>query len=363
MAHEICIQGGKVHMMYVDEEPWHGLGTRLERPATSAQAMAAAHLDWRVKKVPLYAAEFGRRMEVPKANALVRSDLWDDENHECPIFGIVSDAYTPVQNRDAFVFLDSIVGEGAAVYHTAGALGNGERVWMLVKLPGHLTVIGDDIADKYLLLANDHRGEGSVQVKFTPIRVVCNNTLTLALKGGSLIRVRHFHNARERLEEAKEKLGIIDQRFDEIGEAFRAMLKVQMDRQGLHDYLGAVFPMPEKATPKQKERINSDRALAEHLFSEGEGDKARGVNGTLWAAFNGVTELIDHREMPNLSAERRLASVWFGAGAAVKARAYGYAVDLTQGRELLAGGTSEAAPLGDSGKRRGFFGWRRGQDN
>lgn len=156
MAHEICIEDDKIHMMYVGEVPWHELGQRLDRPATSEEAIKAAHLDWQVLKVPLYAA--GRRCGIPVPNfhALVRSDLWEQQVSTCPIFGIVGGNYEPIQNYEAFEFLDSIVGAGKAVYHTAGALGRGERVWMLLKLPDHLTVIGEDIVDKYLLLANDH---------------------------------------------------------------------------------------------------------------------------------------------------------------------------------------------------------------
>jgi phage/plasmid-like protein (TIGR03299 family) len=338
MAHDICTRDGQAHMMYVGETPWHGLGTALKEPATSEEAIKAAHLDWRVMKVPLYAAEFGRRMQVPGAFAVVRADLWDKEDQDCPIFGVVSDAYTPVQNREAFAFFDSIVGEKAAVYHTAGALGDGERVWILAKLPEHLQVVGDDVADKYLLLANDHRGEGSVLMKFTSVRVVCNNTLTLALEGGSTIRVSHHRNVKARLEAAKELLGIIQKGFGEMQGSFRAMAAKSITAAGLKEYVGAVFPLPDNPEDKLRSRIGRDRTLAEHFFAEGKGNSEKGVKGTLWAAFNGVTELIDHRLSPNAQgtkgAEGRLRSVMFGTGAATKARAYKLAVGLTKGEPL-----------------------------
>ncbi len=361
MAHQICIQGGKVHMMYCGEVPWHGLGTPLTDPGTSAEAMEAAHLDWKVKKVALWAAEFGIRRPVPKTHALVRADLWDAEGEKCPIFGIVSDAYTPVQNADAFAFLDSIVGEGSAAYHTAGALGNGERVWMLVKLPHGLRVKRDDITDKYLLLANDHRGTGTVQVKFTPVRVVCNNTLTLALSTGSLIRVPHWRNAKERLIAAGEKLGIIDRQFQDLGKRFCNMANIQLKRDGVAKYLAAVFPMPEKANERARKQVEDNRALAEHLFDQGRGNRMPGINGSLWAALNGVTELIDHRVSKTLSSERRLNSIWFGTGASVKQRAYEYAMNLTDGKDLPDG---VARPQGVARReRRGFFRWLGGQNN
>lgn len=349
MAHDLCIQGGRVHMMYCKEPPWHGLGTRLDGPATSAEAMKAANLAWQVKKVPLYAAEFGKRVRLPGDFAITRADLWDDDRVENPpIFGLVKDAYTPVQNRDAFAFLDSIVGQGAAAYHTAGALGDGERVWMLVKLPSNLTVIGDDVAEKYLLLSNDHSGKGSVQVKFTPIRVVCQNTLTAALAGRSLIRLSHHRNVKGRLDEAKDKLGIIEHKFEELGESYRSMLRVQMDVDKLRQYLGAVFPFPPKANDKARERIEGSRALAEHFFAEGAGNKAKGVAGTLWAAFNGVTEFVDHRKTANMTNERRLNFVWFGTGAALKARAYSHAIAMAEGKDLR----PDAPEVARNGKRR-----------
>jgi len=296
--------------------------------------MKAAHLDWRVMKVPLYAA--GRRCGIPVPDffALVRCDLYKRHESECPIFGIVSRSYEPIQNREAFEFLDSIVGAGAAVYHTAGVLGNGERVWMLVKLPGHLTVIGEDIADKYLLLVNDHRAHGAVQVKFTPIRVVCNNTLTAALSDGAPIRIRHYRGAKARLKAAKDALAIIQKRFSDSQEVYQAMCRVMMTDHLLDRYLGAVFPIPKDPTPGDKERVCADRSLARDLFTSGAGNTAPRVSGTLWAAYNGVTELIDHYRPPKMSPESHLASVWFGAGASARNRAFRYALDIIQAKEL-----------------------------
>src|SRR5688500_3965559 len=135
MAHEIHIDnGGRASMMYVGEEPWHGLGTPLQSPATSTEAIQAANLDWTVVKKPLAAIEGKRVLRVPDLYATVRTDWWDGAE-DTPVFGVVGRNYTPLQNRDAFSFFDDIVGRDAAVYHTAGALGNGERVWILAKLP------------------------------------------------------------------------------------------------------------------------------------------------------------------------------------------------------------------------------------
>ncbi len=202
MAHNLEIENGEASMMYVGEEPWHGLGTKLESPASAAEAIEAAKLDWEVTKVPLYAASGRRRVALKNRFAVVRKDLLDKK--QCKALGIVGSQYTPLQNREAFSFFDPIVGEKAAVYHTAGVLGNGERIWILAKLPEDIRVTDDDITNKFLLLSNSHDGTSAVQVKFTPIRVVCQNTLTQALKRGPTVWVAHTQNIHERLREAAE---------------------------------------------------------------------------------------------------------------------------------------------------------------
>ncbi len=180
MSHNLMIQNGEASMMYVGGVPWHGLGTALDKPATAEEAIQAARLDWQVKKLPLYASDGDNsllRLPVPDKYAVARENSLD-------VLGVVGSSYTPVQNREAFAFFDPIVGKQAAIYHTAGALGKGERVWILAKLPDSIRVVGDDITDKFLLLTNSHDGTSSLQVKFTPVRVVCQNTLSLAINQG-----------------------------------------------------------------------------------------------------------------------------------------------------------------------------------
>ena len=129
------------------------------------------------------------------------------------------------------------VGEGAAIYHTAGALGNGERVWMLAKLPDDIQVAVGDISNKYLLLSNSHDGRSSVQIKFTPVRVVCNNTLVQALGSGETIRVSHTSDLRNRLDIARQNLRLINTRYTSIESTFRDMVRVKMDDTRLAAYL------------------------------------------------------------------------------------------------------------------------------
>ena len=225
MPHNLADIRGQTAMMYYGEAPWHRLGTKLDHPATAEEAIRAASLDWEVAKKPLFISHGEKSHEVPDRFAVVRQDQLDQDEKPA-VLGIVGPEYTPWQNREAFAWFDPIVGQGAAVYHTAGALGNGERVWILAKLPDKIQVIGDDIADKYLLLSNSHDGGSSVQVKFTPIRVVCQNTLTMALSEGRSIRIHHTKNLKERMAAARDALGIIEARFKDISEGFQRLAKV-----------------------------------------------------------------------------------------------------------------------------------------
>lgn len=308
MAHNIN------SMAYHDKVPWHGLGTRLDHRGTAREMIKAAGLDWWVERVSVPGSSQNRCQLVRKGRARLREpDL---------LLGMVTKRYEVLQNEDAFAFFDPIVGPDAAVFETAGALRDGERAWVLAKLPGEIRVTDDDIVNKYLLLSNSHDGRHSVAARFTPIRVVCQNTLTMALTMGPTVRVAHTQSLHERLRQAEKLLGIIGLRFGELEATFREMLRVDMNRARLTEYLEAIFrdsadPDDEKAW----ERVLTDRAWAAHFFEHGRGNIAPGVVSTLWAAYNGVTEYVDHRATL-VTAEPSLNSLWFGDGYLKKARAY-----------------------------------------
>ncbi len=325
MAHELEIRNGRASMMYVGEPPWHGLGTPLAEPATAEEAIQAADLDWEVTKVPLRVVHENISRPLKDHFAIVRQDLWQTPDH--PILGVVGKQYAPLQNREAFAFFDPIVGQNAAVYHTAGALGYGERVWILAKLPEPIRVIGEDTTDKYLLLSNSHDGSSAVQVKFTPIRVVCQNTLTMALRQGPTVRVVHNASMRDRLAQAEALLGIVNTHYQRIEEAFQEMVRVQIDQRRLNAYLQDVFPDP--AEPEDEaawKKTRAHREASERHFVHGRGNDQPGVQGTLWAAYNGIAEYVDYQLTGSRASERRLDSVWFGQGYLIKARAYDVAL-------------------------------------
>ncbi len=313
-------------MMYVGGVPWHGLGTRLDKPATAEEAIQAARLDWSVKKLPLFASDGENsllKLPVPDKYAVARENSLD-------VLGVVGSSYTPVQNREAFAFFDPIVGQQAAIYHTAGALGKGERVWILAKLPDSIRVVGDDITEKFLLLTNSHDGTSSLQVKFTPVRVVCQNTLTLAINNGAAsIKISHHTDIHQRMKAAERMLGIVHHQFDELADTFREMVRVPMNGNRMEKYLEYVFPEPKDRQPTDSEVdcIRRNRSWSEYFFDQGAGNRMKGVEGTLWAAYNGVTEMLDHRKIRQ-TADQRLASIWFGEANRIKARALTVAVEM-----------------------------------
>lgn len=321
MSDRVFIDNGRASMMSVGEVPWHGLGTVLNKPATAQQAIEAANLGWTVKKVPVYAWDGKVAYPIDDTFTIVPENRWGTQS--CPTWGPVKRGYTPLQNRDAFRFFDDVVGEGAAIYHTAGALDDGRRVWILAKLPGDIVVAGKDITEKFLLLSNSHDGSGSVQIKFTPIRVVCHNTLTLALtEGEPSIRVPHTRDIDERLKVARQNLQLIKRTYGRIEAEFAALAKVPIAEPALSGYLKLVFPDPSNSKDlRAANRVERDRSTARTLFTKGKGNDLPGVAGTLWAAYNAIAEMVDQGR--NLrTQDQHLEYIWFGGGHTLKVRAF-----------------------------------------
>lgn len=316
-------------MMYVGKPPWHELGTRLETPpATSDEAIRAARLDWNVLKVPLFASDGQHWYRVPERVALVPESEWGKP--ACPIFGTAQDSYAPLQNEVAFSFFDPLVKRGDATYETAGALGQGEKVWVLAKIKKSVRIAATDELEKYVLLTNGHDGNTAVQVLLTPVRVVCQNTLSLALhRAGSIPQIYHQTGMRRKLADAFVEIEKVVQAYDNLEATFNEMAKAQVSQDRLSEYLRAVFPDPTPPTKNKKTQERYEREVAEvkrnrsgsaDLFESGKGNKTPRVSGTLWAAYNGVVEHLDHR-CPYSSRSERFAKLIFGEVARVKTSA------------------------------------------
>jgi len=303
-------------MMYVREEPWHGLGQKLEAECTSAEALKAAGMDWEIELRKVYRDdEMGRSILIPEKRAVVRKT-----DGRC--YNVVGDQYTPVQNAQAFAFFDAVVGTGQAVYHTAGSIANGAKVWILAKLPTIGAVRAVDLMENYLLLVNGHDGSLSFQMLWTPIRVVCNNTLVRALgkTNGQVFVTRHSPNIQARVDIAQQTLGITTQKF----ETFMAMaeriagqsfLKAEMD-----EFLKKVLDFKPDVPPEKQPHKVAALNRIEELVEVGAGLQQVEIRGTKWALYNALTEWVDHERFDNR--DRALNSAWFGSGADMKAKAW-----------------------------------------
>ena len=193
-------------MFYVRELPWHGLGKRLEEAPTSKEAIIQAGLDWEVDQRPIYDA-FGK--EIPRYRANTRST-------DNSILGIVTDKYQVVQNAEAFEFTDSLIDEGVT-YETAGSLRDGKTIWLLAKMPQQKIL--DDEFDPYVCFTNTHDGTGSIKAFMTPIRVVCYNTLNLAISQAKRAwSTKHMGDMKSKLEEARETLGFANDYMEKLGD-------------------------------------------------------------------------------------------------------------------------------------------------
>lgn len=310
-------------MMYTGETPWHGLGTKLDNPATAAEAMEAAGLNYAVELRPLLTDE---GISVPQRKAVLRCDSRE-------VLGVVGNSYQPVQNHQCFGFLDAVVAEGGVRYHTAGALGKGEKVWMLAKLPGEIRVRNsDDITEQFLLLSNSHDGSSALRVYFTPIRVVCANTLGMAERKsrGQGVSIVHKGNLAAKVSEAQDILGFAKRFYNDLQGRIDRLASHQPNRQQLENYFATLYPDVPDA---KNQRAKNVRDELFNLFEHGRGQDIPQVRLSTWAAFNAVTEFVDHHRSTRGGneqerASRRLESAWFGSGAQLKAEAWAAALDL-----------------------------------
>ena len=327
-------------MAYTGQVPWHGLGKKIDHHMTWKEAVVAAGLDWTVAKAPVLFSPSGAPVKAFAGQSVTyRTDTGES-------LGIVSDGFSVVQNVELGRVLDSVVGEAGAHYEVAGSLGKGERVWALIKLPGILRVAGDDVVEKFLLAANGHDGSLALWVIETAVRVVCSNTLTAAInqRGEKAFRLFHTKDMSIDVGEIRAKLGYATEKFNVLEQAYQAFAKKQLDPSNnslaLKDYFKQAIEYPEltkvavagtdqvkledEASTRMKNRLNDLLELAE----TGKGTELPGVKGSLWGAFNAVTEYADYYNGKNEN--NRAQSTLFGAGAQMKARAFDAALALVK---------------------------------
>jgi phage/plasmid-like protein (TIGR03299 family) len=324
MAHELATINGRTSLMYVGEVPWHGLGQRLDAPATARETISAAGLDFDVTLSGMTTTE---GIRIPSRKAVVRTDTNQ-------VLGVVGNSYVPVQNHQAFGFLDAVVADGALRYHSAGALKKGERIWLLGKLTGQIRVKGsDDLTEKYLLLSNSHDGSSALRVFFTPIRVVCANTLAMADRSGKGegIAIRHQGNLPAKVREAQEILGLARRYYDDLESRIDFLAGHHPSATQLASYFEALYPDPADGTSNSRARNVRDSLY--NLFERGKGQEIPAIRHSSWAAFNAVTEFVDHHRSTrgrndHERGSNRLESAWFGSGNKLKQHAFRLALDM-----------------------------------
>lgn len=312
MAHEVET------MAYAGELPWHGLGEKVSNDLSPAQIMKKAGCDWEVEKRPMTYVANGQMKMVTGKKALVRSS--DDS-----LLDVVGDDWNPIQNKDAFEFFSEYVMAGDMEMHTAGSLKEGRNVWALAKIKDSFTILGDDQVDSYLLFSNPHQYGRAIDIRFTPIRVVCNNTLTLSLESKSVNSVKVGHRSTFDPNVVKQTLGIAHEKFAKYKEMAEFLASKRFTADSLIKYYNEVFPFTHKAA-QSVDKVEHLSKTAKEAFAVLETQPgARFGEGTWWQALNSVTYLTDHKL--GRSNDSRLQSAWFGINQARKLKAVNKAVE------------------------------------
>ncbi|MBD3905378.1 DUF945 domain-containing protein [Chryseobacterium sp. Ch-15] len=337
MAHNLNFnhRTGKYSFFSVKEKAWHNLGQIVEDYPTSKEAIQFAGLDYDVEKSPLFTKGteiiendngidmIDSELEVPDYFANIRTD-------NNTVLGVVGKDYHIVQNREAFSFFDSIVGGGDGIlYETAGALGNGERIFITAKLPDYIRVgNGDDITEKYIFLTTSHDGSGSITAAFTPIRIVCQNTLNASLRNMSnVVRIRHTAGAKQRLEDAHKVMGLANKLSNELESTFNNWAKIKVGDTEMKKLIQLAL-CPNKETLKHLQKGNFeeistvfkntvDDAFGYAMMSDTQ--QMETTKGTLYGAYNAVTGYFQNvRSYKN--DEAKLQSLVMGGTAQIKSQ-------------------------------------------
>ncbi len=337
MAHNINYnqETAKYSFFSVKQKAWHGLGQIVEQYPTSSEAIRHAGLDYEVAKSPLYTKGSGiiqtaegieigsTELSVPDAFATLRTD-------NNAVLGVVGKDYHIVQNREAFSFFDAIVGGGEGIlYETAGALGKGERIFITAKLPDYIRVgKGDDVTEKYIFLTTSHDGSGSITAAFTPIRIVCQNTLNASLRSMSnVVRIRHTSGAKQRLDDAHKVMGLADTLSRQLEGIFNEWAQVKVtDREVKKLIQLALCPNNETLALLKKGAEDEVSAVFKNTIDDAfayamasESQQMETTKGTLFGAYNAVTGYCQNVRKYKDS-EAKLQSIVMGGTAQAKAQ-------------------------------------------
>lgn len=281
MAHEVET------MYYTGQvKPWHGLGTSVAEAPTSADALRLAGLDWKVENKNLY-LETGDYVEGFKANV---------RNTDNKILGVVTDVYKIVQNVDAFAFTDQLIGNGEidVRYETAGSLANGRRTWMLARMPEE-QILGDKF-ENFLVFSNSFDGTGAIRVAMTPVRVVCQNTLNMAINGAKRQwSVKHMGDVTGKIHEAQMTLGLYSKYMEGLKEEAEVLVQKTINENMFMEFVNDIFPLIDEksgATPRQI--ANAEEVRNNFMSFRNVPYDLRRLDGTAWGLMNLVSDFVAH---------------------------------------------------------------------
>lgn len=266
-------------MFSVREKPWHGLGKIIKEAPTSRDAIELAGLNWSVNSNPIYDV-FGNEIKGFKANT---------RSSDNSVLGVVTDKYKIVQNVDAFDFTDNLIGE-EMYYETAGSLRKGKTIWLLGKMPERY--ICEDKFDPYIVFTNTHDGTGAVKIAMTPIRVVCNNTLNMALSSAKRSwSTKHMGNMEAKLSEARHTLELANDYLNNLAIEADKLANETMKEEDIVYTLNEMFPIDDDASDRQKQNIqNAKDGIMICMLRP---DIAKFLN-TKWGFINAVSDYVGH---------------------------------------------------------------------
>lgn len=312
MSHELEMINGQAQHAYVGELPWHTLGTRVDPDISPVEMMKAAGVDWCVQEVESYVDFNGKQIPTGQ-KALVRET-------DGRVLTQVGKNWHPVQNEEAFDFFAEFVDRGQMEMHTAGSLKDGEIIWALAKVNDDFELFNGDKVESYMLFSNPHQYGKTIDIRFTPIRVVCNNTLTLSLQQQGQAAVRVNHRSQFDADAVKEMMGIAHFKMGQYKEMAEFLGSKRTTEETLKQYFGHLLG----TSNKNEGELSRKGKRAMEVVQEQPG--AEFAEGSFWSAFNSITYMTDHEL--GRSADTRMQSAWYGANRKLKTDALELALEM-----------------------------------
>jgi len=313
MPAEISFIDGKAEAAFALKPAWWDVQGEyvLDHVPNSGEMIEAAHLDWEVELQPIYDND-GRH--IPGFATSIRQDTGLH-------LGVMSDSYRVVQNRDAFRFLDNLLRDGIMKYESAGALRGGRTVWALARMPSVDQIAEGDQLQRYVLWLNSHDAGGALYAIPTSVRVVCQNTAALAIRGQR--GIRHIGDMTAKLDQAHKLLSQADEQFTDFCHKSKLLAKRRYSREQANDYIATLVPKPENEG--RSTTIHERKVEAIRTAFRSDRNQLPSIRGTFWSLYNSVSEAVDHGKFYTFKgnrAENKMMSVLMGPGAEFKRKAF-----------------------------------------